>query len=450
MSIALVMFAASVSFAAPTTDWVVLRISRVRAKPKKVDGTTWDVPNDKRKGDGCGFIGIAGKAAFGPAGGAIATYLCSHSNGPLRERDPQAPDLFVQLVAGVARYRTPIAYDTYEEAFDYSIVVPIDGVPTTGLELQVLDQDLDVGAGELIGMVRVTKKQLQDAIASGNPLLTLSDSQLDLLEVEVAPYSSTPQTAAVQYDVSKEPVVVSAKARAGELVSISAHGTNSVADKGQPIDENRYVNGDKRGYNRVPDFAAANHATAIAYVGSPTETHSALVVGSCVEAVSPVEGNVVVGVNDHDLSNNKGAIAFTVHTSLPTIEQWRAGGAFACPKPSDAGRVAVGIREPTTKETSLTPDVVLAKIQRAYLAGIRRCYKAHLEKDPAATGKVSLSLTVNETGRTLHGIAAGFPAADVNDCITGQMASWRFPIPHDEHGEPAVASFSITLKLVGD
>ena len=112
------------------------------------------------------------------------------------------------------------------------------------------------------------------------------------------------------------------------------------------------------------------------------------------------------------------------------------------------GRINVADKQ-TFDDSSLTPDIVLSKIQSAYMAGLKRCYKEHLKKDASARGKVTLSLTVNETGRTVKGAAHGF-ASEVDDCITAQMSSWRFPIPKDKDGEATEASFAITLQLVPD
>lgn len=112
------------------------------------------------------------------------------------------------------------------------------------------------------------------------------------------------------------------------------------------------------------------------------------------------------------------------------------------------GRIQVADKQ-TFDDSSLTPDIVLAKIQSAYMAGIKRCYKEYLKKDASARGKVSLDLTVNETGRTVSGKASGF-AGDIDDCITTQMSSWRFPIPKDKDGDATEASFRIALQLVPD
>jgi hypothetical protein len=113
-----------------------------------------------------------------------------------------------------------------------------------------------------------------------------------------------------------------------------------------------------------------------------------------------------------------------------------------------AGRISVADKQ-TFDESSLSPEVVLAKIQSAYMAGLKRCYKNYLNKDASARGKVTLSLTVNETGRTTSGKAKGF-ADEVDACISGQMSSWRFPVPKDSDGEATEASFAITLQLVPD
>jgi hypothetical protein len=123
-----------------------------------------------------------------------------------------------------------------------------------------------------------------------------------------------------------------------------------------------------------------------------------------------------------------------------------AGGGKTEKQPQ--GRIAVSDKQ-SFDESTLTPDIVLSKIQSAYMAGLKRCYKEYLKKDATARGKVTLSLTINETGRTVSGKAKGF-AGEVDDCITGLMGSWRFPIPKDKDGEATEASFAITLQLVPD
>jgi hypothetical protein len=129
----------------------------------------------------------------------------------------------------------------------------------------------------------------------------------------------------------------------------------------------------------------------------------------------------------------------------PTGTESAGGGKV---EKAPTGRINVSDKQ-TFDDSTLTPDVVLSKIQSAYMAGLKRCYKDVLKKDASARGKVTLSLTVNETGRTVSGKAKGF-ASEVDACISGLMASWRFPIPKDKDGDATEASFAITLQLVPD
>jgi uncharacterized protein YndB with AHSA1/START domain len=124
-----------------------------------------------------------------------------------------------------------------------------------------------------------------------------------------------------------------------------------------------------------------------------------------------------------------------------------AGGGKTQEK-APSGRISVADKQ-SFDESTLTPDLVLSKIQSAYMAGLKRCYKEFLKKDASARGKVTLALTVNETGRTVKGSAHGF-AGEVDECIGNLMSGWRFPIPKDKDGEATEASFSITLQLVPD
>jgi hypothetical protein len=110
------------------------------------------------------------------------------------------------------------------------------------------------------------------------------------------------------------------------------------------------------------------------------------------------------------------------------------------------GRIQVSDKQ-TFDESSLTPDVVLSKIQSVYMSQIKRCYTTYLKKDASARGKVTLKLTVNETGRAVQTSANGF-AGEVDECIGNLMSSWRFPVPKDKDNEATTASFSITLQLV--
>jgi len=152
-------------------------------------------------------------------------------------------------------------------------------------------------------------------------------------------------------------------------------------------------------------------------------------------------GSVQVGGARGAGSARGGGTASPIQTS-PQI------GPGAPPPKPPLGRIAIA-RKHAVDDTTLTADQVLAKLQSVYMAGLKRCYREHLTKDPGARGKIRLTLAVGANGLTTGAAAQGF-AKDVDDCIAGGMTSWRFPIPRDRDGEPTIAHFEIDLVAVPD
>jgi hypothetical protein len=401
--------------------WIVLKIRRVEVAANRADGTPWDLATE-RGPSGCHALGAPG----------VATSLCVAPASSQPRRDPRAPDLLVEIGFGDTKFRTPVAPNTLNEAFDFPIAVPLDAVPVAGVAIRVLDLDDDVDAGELVGTVRVTKQQLRDSL-TGSPLLSLADGRVQKLHVEVRRYEEPSAVPAFRFAANQNPVATSTHARAGELITITARGTYSVRSAKEQLDPDGYSGGANSTFNRT-ELAKANHGGALAYIGPPDDLHASLFVGSCVFAIAPVPGQIHVGVNDTDIRNNRGTLEFVMKVTLPTLDQWRMGGSSSCASTKPDAR------------SPLTHEMVLAQIQTVYLASIRLCYKDHLRKDPYARGKVTLSLTINETGRTTKGDARGF-ASDVDACITPLMASWRFPIPRDGEGQPTTASYAVSMLL---
>jgi hypothetical protein len=394
----------------PAPGWVVLTISRVQVKPNKIDGSTWDLPKE-RQDSSCPLVATVGKMAAGTAGGVIATFLCSHAAPG--QRAFSAPDLFVQLVAGDARYRTPVALHTFAEAFGFPVTVPLEGIPPAGLEVQVLDQDDDVGTGELIGLVRLTRAQIQQALASNTPLLTMSDSQLERIEIEVAAYSAPSRVEPYTFEVNHEPAAMPIRARAGELVMISARGKFSVASNFEEIYETGYPGGKKQSFNRQPDFKDVSHGAAVALIGASHASHAAFVVGSCAVVVATTPGQIFVGVNDSSVGNNHGSILFGVHVGLPTVEQWRSGGAFECPRPPSHRDPAPVVD--AHADANLPEGINPAMITDA-LAQVKRDVATCRTRSPAR-GMVKLAVTVGPDGRVTDVTIKAAPDRALADCV---------------------------------
>jgi hypothetical protein len=111
------------------------------------------------------------------------------------------------------------------------------------------------------------------------------------------------------------------------------------------------------------------------------------------------------------------------------------------------GRISVASKA-GLDSTTLTPDSVLAKIQSAYMTGLRRCYRTALKSNATAKGKLQMSFTVDTTGRTSGVIAKSFDAS-LDTCVKNMMHHWRFPAPK-AGAKDATARFEFALSFVPD
>jgi hypothetical protein len=100
---------------------------------------------------------------------------------------------------------------------------------------------------------------------------------------------------------------------------------------------------------------------------------------------------------------------------------------------------------PPDERTTLTPEMVLDKINHAYMPGLKRCYAAGLRGDDALAGKLAVTFTVNETGRVVEVEADGI-GHGVDTCVRNFMGTWHFPAPK-KNGAPSEARFGISLVL---
>ena len=126
-----------------------------------------------------------------------------------------------------------------------------------------------------------------------------------------------------------------------------------------------------------------------------------------------------------------------------TVGPGVASGSSTAP----SGRISITSKS-ALEDTSLTTDAVLSKIQSVYMSGLKRCYKEALKQNPDLKGSVTLGFAVNESGRATAVTVTGMD--EVDTCMKGLIASWRFPIPRDAVGEVTEASFRIKLQMVPD
>lgn len=174
--------------------------------------------------------------------------------------------------------------------------------------------------------------------------------------------------------------------------------------------------------------------------------------------MSPGQPGADLGKQIDDARDHTIAIGDGTHTSR-SDDRARIGTAPDAPLVTDptltrapsrseapvTGRIAIGTIEEDDR-TSLTPEVVLDRINTLYMLGLQRCYRRGLELDATLSGRVAISFTVDERGHVIDAHASGGTPA-VAGCIQKLMGGWRFPIPRDKDGDPTDASFAVSLAL---
>ncbi len=136
-----------------------------------------------------------------------------------------------------------------------------------------------------------------------------------------------------------------------------------------------------------------------------------------------------------DLDAQIGKVRETIQNPEPPAN----GSAASTP----SGRINVASKRALV-DSSLTADVLLAKIFSTYMAGLKRCYKQQLAADPAAKGSMQIRFSVEPTGRTTEILVTSFHP-DHETCAKGLMQSWRFPVAKGPDGEPVATAFELTL-----
>jgi hypothetical protein len=130
----------------------------------------------------------------------------------------------------------------------------------------------------------------------------------------------------------------------------------------------------------------------------------------------------------------------------PTIEQPGRQEIAKTEKPPVTRITPIPQPKPPGRDP-LSINLVLGRIQSAYLAGLQRCYVKHgLATDSAMVAKVTISFVVDATGTATENQAHG-ANAEVDNCIRGQMTGWKFPVPKDDDGDPTDAPFKLQLAL---
>lgn len=89
------------------------------------------------------------------------------------------------------------------------------------------------------------------------------------------------------------------------------------------------------------------------------------------------------------------------------------------------------VQRPVRVDPPLTPQVALETIEKRYVGGMQRCYRARLKRDARAGGRVVVTFTVDDRGHIADRSAKGV-GRQVERCVLNAMARWTFPRPATE------------------
>ncbi|HEY1558652.1 MAG TPA: AgmX/PglI C-terminal domain-containing protein [Kofleriaceae bacterium] len=155
------------------------------------------------------------------------------------------------------------------------------------------------------------------------------------------------------------------------------------------------------------------------------------------------DGGHVSRTDDHaHLGTATDALAIADPTSISHVPDH-------APELPSRGRITLGPVKTDDGRTTLTPQLVLDKIQALYMAGLQRCYRKGLLGDAQLSGKLALVFTVDERGHVADPSATGVDP-QVSACVTAQMSAWRFTEPRARDGSPTDATFQVSLVLRPD
>ncbi|HUH04899.1 MAG TPA: AgmX/PglI C-terminal domain-containing protein [Kofleriaceae bacterium] len=170
------------------------------------------------------------------------------------------------------------------------------------------------------------------------------------------------------------------------------------------------------------------------------------------EARQVEEGRVSVTLKDQ--GGDQGPNRSTRRTATTTGPDVKAGGDREGTGPVGPAKVpkkpVIDVNRPDLDGGSKTsPAEIMAKIQRQYVNGLKRCYERVLKLDETAAGTVKLRFTVGTRGTIIRAQVKGFGFDTLDSCVEGQVNTWVFGPFKDEEGDPTEVTVNISLPFTG-
>jgi hypothetical protein len=300
-----------------------------------------------------------------------------------------------------------VAPDRIAHAFGAAFLVPLDAVGPDGVALEVGDQDgLRSDTAELLGRIKLTRRDFRDLLASAARQKTRSDGSVTRLEISARRYRRG-RGGTVRLDDRNRAALSPVRFVAGESIMLRARGREDV----------------------------------VAIVGGQLTSFT---IGRCSRAVVRSAGGAVVALEGAD----EPAVV-TISIEKPTLKLWRAAVPSAdCDGGGTRRSSTATVSALTISSNVASPsaDQVRKVVEHRYLEGIRRCHERVLRTDATAVGSVRVLYRIAATGSSNFINVNGFDST-VDTCIESIIGKWRFAAPKDTAGQPTSADVDLQLAL---
>ena len=301
-------------------------MTRVSVAPKPASGEHWDPGKDNSRGSNCGLIGAL-SGFIAPGTGGIAAGVCKLVSRTGRaELKPEDPDLFVGFSLGQQTYRSPVIPNRYSHDRHFELFVPGELLRHEPLRVAVYDLDGEFPVdATLIADSEVDAAALSDGVE-------LKEPRLDILRLRTRPAPRGKQKEQLTISAADGLVPVEGlQVPAGMLVEVRAKGSYQIGSwNDETLGPDGYPGGGPQGYNLPGEvFESAKHGAAVALLQIDSAAQ-AVVIGECARFIAETGGNLLLGINDHDHSNNRGDISFEIRLLAPDAQTWQEAAVQDC------------------------------------------------------------------------------------------------------------------------
>jgi hypothetical protein len=292
----------------------------------------WVIPGKPASNSSCALLANGLGAATGVgllAGPQMASIFCQPPAKASSARVETDPNIYIRIKSDKLLFKSYTVEKTRSQSFDFKMIFPSQGIPKTGLVLEVINDDGsgDEKSQEVIGQFRFQSAELIKAADSGNPI-TKSDGGVEKIEIIVRPEEKSEIRRATGVDVQKGLVSFDdLPVFAGQVVEVSSGGFYRAEGAEKPIGPAGY-SGKGLQYPDEP-FKSGPLGGALVRIGGKRLLKGYLV-NPCVSFISPFQGTLAVGINNAKPGTARGDLKFNVRVREANEDEWKKGEATKC------------------------------------------------------------------------------------------------------------------------